>query len=406
MNTEMIKKEVILPKMNDCKGVISRQWFVYFSVLNPATGRMKVFRKYEGFSDFKTEKERRVHGRKILKKWEKKLLSGWNPFFEQEKFKYASLIRYDINAKNNGNVVESPKNFEYFSTRYLIHIKEVLKLRPSSYTTYKSKLRNFNFYLKERGLDKINLRFFNYDTISEFNKWLMTKRKLEGQGINEYNEALNRFFKYMIKEERYLASNPIDDVIRYQEKTASHKAFNETYIKEIRKIVEAQSPFVWIMCRMIFSCFTRPKELRLLQIKHFNWADGTIFMPADISKNKRDRLITIPDYLLKIFIEKGFNRFPADYYIMSLNEEPGPEMVHRNWLYRKLKKVFVELKLPKGYTLYSFKHTGVQQLARNKVDLIYIKGQLGHKSLDEMLPYVEELLMQGNDEIRYKSTEI
>lgn len=144
----------------------------------------------------------------------------------------------------------------------------------------------------------------------------------------------------------------------------------------------------------------------MLQMKHFNWSDGTIQMPAEISKNKRERLITIPNYLLKIFIKKGYPDFPPDYYLMSLNEEPGPEMVHRNWLYRKLKTVFKEMNLPKGYTLYSFKHTGVQQLARNKVDLVYIKGQLGHKSLDEMLPYIEELLMQGNDEIRYKSPAI
>jgi site-specific recombinase XerD len=406
MNTEMIKKEVIMPKLNDCRGDLSRQWFIYFSILNPATGRMKTFRKYDGFARLKTDKERRTFASKVIRKWEKKILSGWNPFFEQEKYRYTSLIRYDANAKNNGNVVESPRNFEYYSTRYLTHVKEVLKLRPSSYTTYKSKLRNFEFYLVERGIDKINLRFYNTETITDFNKWLMKKRNLEGKGINEYNEALNRFFKYMIREEKYLTVNPVDEVIRYQEKTVSHKAFNDTYIKEIRHRVEEKSPYIWLMCRMIYSCFTRPKELRLLQMKHFNWSDGTILMPAEISKNKRERLITIPNYLLKIFIEKGYTSFPGDYYLMSLQGEPGPEMVHRNWLYRKLKTVFKEMNLPKGYTLYSFKHTGVQQLARNKVDLVYIKGQLGHKSLDEMLPYIEELLMQGNDEIRYKSPEI
>lgn len=406
MNTEMIKKEVIMPKLNDCRGDLSRQWFIYFSILNPATGRMKTFRKYDGFARLKTDKERRAFASKVIRKWEKKILSGWNPFFEQEKYRYTSLIRYDANAKNNGNVVESPRNFEYYSTRYLTHVKEVLKLRSSSYTTYKSKLRNFGFYLVERGIDKVNLRFYNTETITDFNKWLMKKRNLEGKGINEYNEALNRFFKYMIREEKYLTVNPVDEVIRYQEKTVSHKAFNATYIEEIRKKVEEKSPYIWLMCRMIFSCFTRPKELRMLQMKHFNWSDGTIQMPAEISKNKRERLITIPNYLLKIFIKKGYPDFPPDYYLMSLNEEPGPEMVHRNWLYRKLKTVFKEMNLPKGYTLYSFKHTGVQQLARNKVDLVYIKGQLGHKSLDEMLPYIEELLMQGNDEIRYKSPEI
>lgn len=406
MNIEMIKKEVILPKLNDCRGDLSRQWFVYFSVMNPATGRMKVFRDYKGFALLETDALRREHGRKLIKKHRNNLLKGWNPFFEQQQVRYASLLRYVDQKKKSATIVESTRNFEYFSTRYLKYIVDVLKLEPSTYTTYKSKLRNFNFYLAEKQIDRVNIRFYSDDTINDFNLWLMQKRKLQGKGVNEYNEALNRFFKYMISVEKYLQQNPVAGVKKYHEDTVSHKAFNQVYLKQLKTIVEQQDPYIWLMCRMIFSCFTRPKELRLLQMKHFIWSDGTILMPAAIAKNNRDRLITIPEYLMKIFIDLKYHEYPPEYYLMSLRSEPGPDMVHRNWLYRKLKKVFVELKFPKGYTLYSFKHSGVQQLARNKVDLVYIKGQLGHKSLDEMLPYIEELLSQGNDQIRYKSSEI
>lgn len=56
---------------------------------------------------------------------------------------------------------------------------------------------------------------------------------------------------------------------------------------------------------------------------------------------------------------------------------------------------------PEGFTLYSWKHTGVQQLAKKKVSLMFIKAQLGHASYDQMIPYIEELLAQGNDEIKY-----
>jgi hypothetical protein len=34
---------------------------------------------------------------------------------------------------------------------------------------------------------------------------------------------------------------------------------------------------------------------------------------------------------------------------------------------------------------------------------MYIKAQLGHASYDQMLPYIEEMMTQGNDDIRHKA---
>jgi integrase len=405
MNNQMIRREVILPKMNHCKGDISKQWFVYFSVKDPATGRMQVFRKYDGFAELKTVEDRNKHGKKLIARWSKKLMSGWNPFFEADIVKYASRIKYDEDARKQGRVIESTRNFEYYSSMYLDYINSI-KLRPSTYTTYKSKLRIFGLFLIEHGLDKTNIRFFNNDTIKEFNTYLRQKRGLEGKGINEYNEALHRFFRYLIEELKYITENPLKGTKHLKETNQPHLAFNDVYIKKLREMVEKDDKYIWLMCRMIFSCFTRPKELRLLQIKHFNWADGTIKLPAEISKNNKTRLITIPDYMLTILIENKVDTYPEDYFFMSLDRQPGPKPVHKNWLYRKMKHYFVELKFPKGYTLYSFKHTGVQKLAKADVNLLYIQGQLGHSSLDEMYPYIQELLMQSNDEIRYNSPEI
>jgi len=123
MKQEMIRREVILPKLNHCKGDISRQWFVYFSVKNPATGRMQVFRKYEGFSDYKTAEDRRKHAKKLILKWSRKLLSGWNPFFEADIVKFASRIKYDQDARKQGREVESTRNYEYYSSKYLDYVK-------------------------------------------------------------------------------------------------------------------------------------------------------------------------------------------------------------------------------------------------------------------------------------------
>lgn len=406
MDREMIKREVILPKLNDCRGNITRQWFVFYSVLNPATGKMKCFRVYNGFTELRTAEERRQHGRKLIAKWKRKLLEGWNPFFEQDKVRYKSLIKYDMTARQKGAEVITTRNFEFYSTVYLDFVKNTMGRRGGTYTTYKSKLRIFGKFLKEKKIDQVNVRFYNLATINSFNEWLKKERKLEGKSLNDYNEMLKRFFKYLITEQKIIKENPVEGCRRYSEKGTHHRAFGENFINKLKKEIESEDPWLWLMCRMIFSCFTRPKELRFLQLKYINWVNGTIELPAKIAKNNHDRIITIPQYLMNILIEKKYHEYPGDYYFMSHDRLPGPRPVSKNYLYNKVKPYLVKLNFPAGFTLYSFKHTGVQRLAKKGVDLIYIKGQLGHASLDQMLPYIDELMSQGNDEIRYNAPEI
>lgn len=406
MNRNMIKKEVIFPKLNHCQGDMSRQWFIYFSVFNPATGKMQVFRKYDGFTALHTPEERHDHARKLIKKWRTKLLNGYNPFFEQDKVKYASAIKYDVAGRSGGFQVETTRNFEYYSSVYLDHVKNTLKRRGGTYTTYKSKLRIFGQYLKKKRIDKVAIRFYNLDTIKEFNKYLIEERSLHGKALNDYNEMLKRFFKYLIEEQHHISENPVTGIRRYDEKPVHHKAYNSAYLTILKNTIEKEDPWLWLMLRMIFNCFLRPKELRFLQMKHINWTDGTIHITSDIAKNKKEGIVTIPDYLFRMLIEKGWQHYPADYYFMTLKKHPAPEKVSKNYLYNKLKGYLKRLNIPDGYVLYSFKHTGVQQLAKRNVPLMFIKGQLRHSSYDQMLPYIDELLSQSNDEIRFNSPEI
>jgi len=408
MNIEMIKNEVILPKLNDCGGDIARQWFIYFSVYDPARGKMKPFRKYDGFGKLKTEAERREYAKKALRKWKNKLLSGWNPIFEQDKIKYASLIKYDYDARHQGAVIESTKNFEYYSSRYLEHAVNVRGIRPASYTSYKSKLRIFGLYLKEKGIDKVSIRLYNDRTISDFNAWLKkphrvdssTVKALENRTLNEYNEVIKRFFKYTIEVEKVMRDNPVNGCMRYPESTVHHRAYNATYIELFRETISKQDEWLWLMIKVLFNCLIRPGELRHLQLEHFDWNDGTIFIPKEISKNKKDGVVTIPNHLMKDLIDSGYHTFPKDYYFISKQKAPGPDRVGRNFFYNCMKSFLIDLGIPKGYTLYSWKHTGVQRLAKSGASLISIKNQLRHSSLDEMLPYIEELMAQDNDEIR------
>jgi integrase len=403
MNNEMIKKEVIMPKLNDCRGDLSRQWFVYYSVFNPAVGKMQVYRDYKDFANYKTVAEKRKFATKRINYWRRKLLSGYNPFFEADKIKYKNLLRYQTTTRRAGSETETPKNFAFYSSRYLDYVKNTLQLRASTVTCYKSKLRIFGQFLTKKRINNVSIRYYNLDTINEFNQYLIDERKLEGKIMNDYNVYLKRFFKYCIKEEKIINVNPCDDVRKYIEVEKHHIAFNKVYIDKIRRKLEREDPWLWLMIQLLYGTLMRPKELRFLQIKHICWEDGTIHLPASIAKNKKDRVITIPDWLLDCLLDKNYNTFPEEYFVMSTNKKPGEKPASKNFLYNKHKAITKGQNIPDGYDLYSWKHTGVQHLLLASVDIKFIQNQLGHRSLDEMIPYCDELRSQANEEIRKKS---
>jgi integrase len=404
MDTRMIKKEVILPKVNRGNGTSKSKWFLYYSIKNPATGQMVRFRIYDGFNELKTVEAKEKHSEQLLKKWHIKLLKGFNPFFEQDKIEYACRIKYDLDAVKTGRMVEAKKDINYYISVYLDYIREDKKLRPSTFTTYKSKLRIFSQWLNLKGMDNCQIRFYNLNTIKLFNTYLKDKRALSGKSMNQYNVTIHGFFEYLIKEKKGVCViNPVEGMQSYPENSAHHRAYSEGYIDKIKERLSGSDPWLWLMIKVLFSTLLRPKELRFVQFKYIDWVDGILYLPGFISKNGRDRTITIPSHLLKDLRAAGYDKIDSEFYFFGGKKKPAVKPASKNHLYNCMKSILMELNVPKGFTLYSWKHTGVQQLAKKEVPYMFIKAQLGHASYDQMIPYIEELLTQGNDRIRYDS---
>ena len=75
------KKIVILPKLNDAGGNLSKKWFVYYSVRDPRTDKMERFKDHVGLSH-PDESVRRERADKIIQELTVKLKKGWTPFLD------------------------------------------------------------------------------------------------------------------------------------------------------------------------------------------------------------------------------------------------------------------------------------------------------------------------------------
>lgn len=76
--TNMARKRslVILPKLKNCGGDLSKKWYVEYSCRDPQTNEMKRFRHYDGFAELDTVQKREDHAKKIISEIKLKLEKG------------------------------------------------------------------------------------------------------------------------------------------------------------------------------------------------------------------------------------------------------------------------------------------------------------------------------------------
>jgi hypothetical protein len=98
------KKIVILPKLNDAGGDLSKKWFIYYSVRDPRTDKMKRFREHSGLSQADETERRRCAGQQIRELTEK-LKRGWSPFLDDKEAIYEDQLQY----KTVAEIMESKK---------------------------------------------------------------------------------------------------------------------------------------------------------------------------------------------------------------------------------------------------------------------------------------------------------
>ena len=165
---------------------LSKQWFVYFSVPHPITGKLKRIRIYDGFTQYSTIAERNSYGVKLITEINKKLDIGWNPVQE-------SL---------------SPEEALYVSEEktllhelFLVLEENRHNLRQKSYSTYRSHLRGFASFLEDREINNIAVAEFARENAQDFVRYLNISKKSHPTTRNSYAVTLKTLFERLIDKE-------------------------------------------------------------------------------------------------------------------------------------------------------------------------------------------------------------
>ena len=140
------KKICILPKLHDYAGDTSRQWFVFYSYLNPASNKMHRFRIYTGLGFNFNKSQRYANARKIIDELTNKLSNNYNPFTDDQGVIYSDNLKYHHIADKTEHLQKGNKTFNFYMNQFLTSKKRSVRL--STYHTYRSKFRIFEQYLK------------------------------------------------------------------------------------------------------------------------------------------------------------------------------------------------------------------------------------------------------------------
>lgn len=384
-----------LPRLYDAGGDLSRDWQVQYYYRDPNTGKFKRFRMLHGLSKIRpdvlsklTQKqqdelraERYATAKKLIAEMSRKLKSGFNPF------KNHNLItEQDIGLRKS---TSSKKTVESY-------IREAAATRmegrsPGTLKNYKRFLENFVDYLIRKNLNDLPITAIDHGHVERFLSTIIKDGAASNKWRNEHLSFLRGCWNELMRlYPKRITYNPFG----LSQKLKHTRTKSPVFTKELRKLVRDKMPTVdpqlWIFIQFIYYTGLRPGiELRLLQVKMFDFHQGTLLLPAEITKDRTDRLVTIPNQLLSQLKKMKLDRCPKEYFLFSAIGKPAEKPMCSALYVKKWTLFKKRFGIPKEYKIYAFKHTGATAADRSGIDRREIKEQLGHSSLQQTEEYLE-----------------
>jgi integrase len=374
------QKLIILPKLNNCSGSTDKQWFVYYSVRDPRSGKMVRIRHYDGFTGL-SEEEKYKHASELISDYTRKLQSGWTPWADAIKNVYQDHLEYKVISDLYGFSRTKNRTLRDVSNQYLKYKQPGIS--HSTFQTYTSKLRVFALWAEKNKLKNNDITSYSHAIVLRFFKYLIETKKLSGKSIKYYTEIIRSFFTYCI-DQKYFKKNPVYGIpkcTRINDNTPRPimKEDVEAFKKEIQKDEQ-----LWLCVQFMFYCGLRPNhEAREMKLKDIDLVAGCIYVARAAAKSRNMRVVTIPrqflEYLRRTIDVKKWDR---EYYLFGRGGQPGPLPVGKNTLGRRFIEIRKNLSMPAEYKFYSWKHTGMVEADNTgRIPDKDISNHVGHSDL-------------------------
>ena len=157
-----------------------------------------------------------------------------------------------------------------------------------------------------------------------------------------------------------------------------------------------------LFIQFIYYALARPNEIMDLKVGDVQLDENRVFIRGEISKNKMDDYVAIPDKLKNSIKKSGVLKAKPGDFIFSKGGVPGATRLHDNFFWDKHKRILEETglrDLNPNFSLYSYKHTGAISLYKATKDVKIVQQQCRHQSVAQTDAYLRDLGLHSNYDV-------
>ena len=345
------------------------KWYVDFYAYDPATGTMR--RKKFHLDNIEKIKDRRNRANELIESLTKLLREGWSPWIDADSNRAYTLLD-DALEKYEAYVERMPK-----------------------YKTRKAYTSRLNIFRKYNASRLLPIRYvYQFDTafVSDFLDYIFLDRETNARTRNNYRQWCASLATFFI-EKQYLTTNPVDKIKTIAETGKKRQPLTAQMLHELEQHLRESHPYFYLACMMEYYTFIRPEELTHVKLADINIKEQSVFISAEVSKNKHDGKVGLNAKIIMFMIDLGVFKYPNDYYLFGPKvsrpsaTRSDSEMFRRKWntLVRK------GLKWADCYQFYSLKDSGLRDLA-NAEGIVIARDQARHTDVATTNKY-----LQGRD---------
>jgi len=393
-----VKKNFSAPKIYNANGDLKKRWYLYYSYLNPQTGKLQRMKNIYGTCNSYKTKEDRLS---VLTQYRKKLLSilqeGYNPY-EDNTYLYDKRLNPERVPERVPEipvvVVEDPKMTLKEAFDLALKLKEK-QINPKTKFNYQNRIDNL---LKWTTANRPEMQFIDElgkkDVINFLNEELL---RTSARSRNNFRVDLSSLMQ-TLEDNEIIALNFVKKIPVLKSIPERNKTYTTEKQEEIFTHLEKTDPILLLFIKFISYNFLRPIEVCRLKVGDLNLVNNTIQFKA---KNSNFKTKIIPEILLNDLpdlsgLDKNLFLFTPDKVAGEWSTEISNK---RDYFSKRFKSVVKDhFHLGVDYGLYSFRHTFITKLYRDfaKTKTPYeAKSKLmlitGHASMDILDRYLREI---------------
>jgi len=362
-----------------------KDWLIEYYVKNPNTGRLKRYRNR--VKPLTNVQERRKLAKKIILELNEKLKRGYNPVIENE---------------NASAFISLKEVIEKFAKK-LKKDTEAGVLRKETLVNYLSYTNITLTYLIDNKLSDMFVYGFNKKFVNQLLDWVYYEKNLTVQTRNNYLTYYRVFSTYLVEQD-YLKAKPTDGIKTLKKTEKKRTVIPPEVREEIFQYLFEHDKHYLLACQIEYYCMIRPHELSFLKIKDIDFERNLFFVDREISKNKKDGFVTIPETLKNFMLSLHIDKMPQEYYLFSDNFKAGHEQKNSKrfrdaWL--KMREV---LEFSDKYVFYSLKDTGITDLLNSGIPSLVVRNQARHHNIAVTDTYTPHLISKADNLIMNNET--